>query len=229
MPSRRLGRSLGIDLCAGKCTQDCRYCSVGVPHKVPIHDTHTTDPEPILQQLRQTLRTCNPDAITFAGVGEPTLCENLSEIAEETTREARKTDAELVLLTNTTHPSHHQHAFDEIIASLDTIDPHLHRTINRPHPTLTTQHILRELEKMDTDNLTVEVLLCYLPDGTTNAELQHLQHLAETLASIGVRRVQLNTVARPPAHGDARPVTEEELLKAKKTLEKAVDHVEVYR
>ncbi len=227
VPSRRLGTSLGIDVCQGKCTQDCQYCSVGVPTKVPIHDTHTTDPQPLLQQLQNALKTHTPDAITFAGVGEPTLCDNLSEIAEEITRIKPK-NTPLVLLTNTTHPSRHQHAFDEVIASLDAADPNLHQSINRPHPTMTLDHILSELEKMDTHNLTVEILLCRLPDGTTNAEPTHLRHLAEILGTLDVQKVQLNTVSRPPAKGNARPVTEEEMLEAKKTLEKTVERVEVY-
>ncbi|WP_456482322.1 hypothetical protein [Methanopyrus sp.] len=228
VPSRRLGTSLGIDLPRGVCTQDCEYCSVGVPKRVSPHERFTVDPAVIREELSETLRRCDPDAVTFAGVGEPTLCANLREIAEEIRPLVEGAGAEMVLLTNSTWVSECADVMDVTVASLDCAREDLYRKINRPHPDLSLEHLIGELARCDPDDVVVEVLLCRV-GAVTNADPDHLRELADLLGSIGLERVQLNTVARPPARGSAEPVGRDELSAARRTLESRGFEVVVYK
>ena len=82
VPSRRLGRSLGVDLVPFKtCTHDCVYCQLG-----PTTDRTTTrrpwvEPAHVLREIRSRLDT-RPDVITLAGSGEPTLCTGLDLVID---------------------------------------------------------------------------------------------------------------------------------------------------
>ncbi|WP_088336166.1 radical SAM protein [Methanopyrus sp. KOL6] len=227
VPSRRLGTSLGIDLPRGVCTHDCEYCSVGVSRRVSPHKRFTVDPITVREELSETLRRCDPDAVTFAGVGEPTLCANLREIAEEIRPLVEGVGAEMVLLTNSTWVSECADVVDVAVASLDCAREDLYRTINRPHPNMSLEDLVEELGRCDPGDVVVEVLLCRV-GRVTNADPDHLKELAGLLGSIGLERVQLNTVARPPARGRAEPVSREELLSARRTLELCGLDVSVY-
>ncbi len=227
VPSRRLGRSLGIDLPRGVCTQDCEYCSVGVPRRASPRERFEVDPVPLARELRAALSECRPDAVTLAGVGEPTLCANLGEVVEEITPLVERAGAELVLLTNSTWVSECPPEVDRIIASLDCAREGLYRRINRPHPDLSLDHLVRQLERVSED-VTVEVLLCRV-GRVTNAEAGHVRELAGLLSGIGVREVQLNTVSRPPARGRAEAVGAGELARAERIFRDEGFRVEVYR
>src|SRR4030042_2602018 len=82
VPSRRLGRSLGVDLVPPKtCTYDCLYCEVGPT-------THLTKKRRgyqvagIIRELKDYLRDSEAalDFLTITGSGEPTLNLGLKEI-----------------------------------------------------------------------------------------------------------------------------------------------------
>ncbi len=227
VPSRRLGQSLGIDLPRGVCTQDCEYCSVGVPRRVSPEERFEIDPTTLAEELRTALGDCRPDAVTLAGVGEPTLCANLEEVVEEIAPLVERAGAELVILTNSTWVSECPAELDRIIASLDCAREDLYRRINRPHPDLSLDHLVEQLEAVSED-VTVEVLLCRVGD-VTNAGPDHLRELAGLLSGLGVREVQLNTVSRPPARGRAEAVGEGGLARARRILRDEGLRVEVYR
>jgi len=73
VPSRRLGRSLGIDLVPFKtCSYDCVYCQLGRTTDLTVERRAWRETAVILQQARELLDR-EPDYITLAGSGEPTL------------------------------------------------------------------------------------------------------------------------------------------------------------
>jgi len=83
IPSRRLGRSLGINnIVAPKvCTYACVYCQVG---KTAVHTMDRREfygPEEIYTRVRNHLKRSDgedqPDFLTFVANGEPTLDLNL--------------------------------------------------------------------------------------------------------------------------------------------------------
>ena len=75
VPSRRLGRSLGVDLVPYKtCSFDCIYCQLGRTTNKTVERQPYVDPAAILDELGQWLeQDGQADYITFSGLGEPTL------------------------------------------------------------------------------------------------------------------------------------------------------------
>lgn len=82
VPSRRLGRSLGVDLVPLKtCTFDCIDCQLGRTTNLTRKREAFVSPQVILGELRRRLAEADrPDFITLSGSGEPTLCLNLGAI-----------------------------------------------------------------------------------------------------------------------------------------------------
>jgi len=108
--SRRLGISLGINLLPthGKfCTFNCIYCECGwTSNRNGLHMQLPTRAD-ISQRLRQTLgeligTTRQPDSITFAGNGEPTMHPEFAEIIADTIslRNELLPSAKISVLTN---------------------------------------------------------------------------------------------------------------------------------
>ncbi len=84
VPSRRLGRSLGINNIPPKhCSYSCIYCQVG-PTAVPeIVPRAFYSPEEIVRQVARRLETARAqgeavDYLTFVPDGEPTLDAHLA-------------------------------------------------------------------------------------------------------------------------------------------------------
>ena len=82
-PSRRLGRSLGVDLVPFKtCTYDCIYCQLGPTTCKTLRRREWVPVEQVLEELEKKLDT-RPDYITLSGSGEPTLFTPIGKLIEE--------------------------------------------------------------------------------------------------------------------------------------------------
>lgn len=80
VPSRRLGRSLGVDLVPLKtCTYDCVYCQLGRTTRKTVRRQSRVDPSDVAAQVRAKLDS-DPDVIALAGSGEPTLHAGIGEV-----------------------------------------------------------------------------------------------------------------------------------------------------
>lgn len=99
VPSRRLGRSLGIDLVPFKtCTFDCIYCQLGrTTCKTVERREYVPVPDVIKELTRKLDDGPSPDYVTLSGSGEPTLHSGLAEIIAMT---KQLTSAPLAVLTN---------------------------------------------------------------------------------------------------------------------------------
>src|SRR4030043_215237 len=76
VPSRRLGRSLGVDLVPPKiCTYDCVYCQVGKTTERPLQRKEYIPTEEVLGEVKDFLskREASIDHFSLSGSGEPTL------------------------------------------------------------------------------------------------------------------------------------------------------------
>jgi len=218
VPSRRLGRSLGIDLVPLKtCTYDCIYCQLGRTTHQTVERKPYAPGEVVIRQLQEKLSTLSapPDFITFSGSGEPTLNSRIGAIIEEVNR---LTPVPVAVLTNGSllHLEAVREALleaDVVIPSLDAAHPSLFRLINRPHHSLNFSKILEGLKKFRNEyagEIWLEVMLC----RGFNDEDQHMEKLREKIEKIGPTRIHLNTVVRPPAEEFAYPLSKEQLGKA---------------
>jgi len=85
VPSRRLGRSLGINNIPPKiCTYACTYCQVGRTLKMQVERQAFYEPEEILKAVQDKVQNARDlgetiDYLTFVPDGEPTLDINLGQ------------------------------------------------------------------------------------------------------------------------------------------------------
>ena len=85
IPSRRLGKSLGINNIPSKkkCSYSCIYCQVGITKECTITRETFYEPGVIYAEVKKHLTKLNdtdrPDYLTFVSNGEPTLDINLGE------------------------------------------------------------------------------------------------------------------------------------------------------
>lgn len=215
VPSRRLLRSLGIDLVPFKtCTYDCVYCQLGRTTNKTLERKEYVAAEEVLAELEQKLTDKNkPDFISLAGSGEPTLN---SAIGGLISRIKDLTDIPVAVLTNGSllWMDEVQDALmtaDLVLPSLDAGSEELFQRINRPHRDISFQCMVEGITAF-TGRFPGEVWLeVFLLVGTTGrrSEVKKIASLAEQIAPA---RIQLNTLARPPAEESELPLSTDRML-----------------
>lgn len=207
VPSRRLGRSLGVDLVPYKtCTYDCVYCQLGRTTHKTVERRDWVDPAEIVAQVRQRLDAA-PDVITIAGSGEPTLAAGIGDVIGAI---KQSTEIPVAVLTNGSLlglPALQRDLAlaDIVIPSLDVPDQRLFRLVNRPHRSLRFDEVVDGMAAFRENfhgQFWLEVLLL---DGVTGIP-QEVERLAGIAARLTPDRIQLNTVVRPPAESFAHAV-----------------------
>lgn len=215
VPSRRLGRSLGIDLVPFKtCTYNCIYCQLGKTTCQTLERKPYIAGELVIQQLKEKLSTLSapPNYITLSGSGEPTLNSQIGWVIKEINK---LTSIPVAVLTNGSllhlEPVRETlHSVDLVIPSLDAASPSFFRFINRPHHSLNLSQILQGLKEFRREypgQIWLEVMLC----GGFNDDPKEIRRLREAIEEIGPDRIQLNTVVRPPAEDFAHPLSPKRL------------------
>lgn len=214
VPSRRLGRSLGIDVTPHKtCSFDCVFCQCGCTERL-VNDREELVPfEDVCRELEDWLKTDGQaDVITFAGSGEPTLYSRLGELIAFI---KEKTDIPVIVLSNgsqlyriTVRDALRQ--ADVVKVTLSAWDDESFRKIHRPAAGLTFEQLLagqRELRKEFPGELWIEV---FLMEGL-NADPEQVKNIAAAAAEVRPDKIHLNTAVRPPAEKFVHPVAEEKL------------------
>ena len=99
VPSRRFGRSLGVDLTPHKtCSQDCVFCQLGPTLKKTVIRGAFVPTEDVRRELTLWRRSDDwAKYITLSGSGEPTLHTEFGEVLDHIRMTAK---APAVLLTN---------------------------------------------------------------------------------------------------------------------------------
>ena len=210
VPSRRLGLSLGVDIVPLKtCTFNCVYCQLGqTPRPAGRRRRYFPETE-ILAQVRKAIeRNRQIDHITFSGSGEPTLNSAIGALIRKI---KTMTDIPVAVLTNgsllTRRPVRRAlAAADVVIPSLDAARDSSFRRVNRPHPSLKIEPVIRGLEAFRRQFKGLVWLEVMLVKGVNDSPAD-IQALKKAIARIRPDRVQLNTVIRPPAERWARPLS----------------------
>ncbi len=210
--SRRLGRSLGIDVVPYKtCTFDCVYCQLGRTTCQTIEPRAWFSVEEILADVRSALDT-GPDYVTIGGSGEPTLYADLGTLIAEL---KRLTTTPVAVLTNGSllwrrGVREALQQADVVIPSLDAGDEVAFLVVNRPHEALSAEQVWQGLVEFRRGYRGACWLEVFLIDGPSNAE-PRLGRLIERASQLGADRVQLNTATRPPAESWVVPASPERL------------------
>ena len=213
VPSRRLGRSLGVDLVPFKtCTYDCIYCQLGRTPLKTVERKEWVPLEDVLEELRSRLST-QPDYVTLSGSGEPTLSLSLGEVIDHI---KTMTDVPVAVLTNGSllwreDVRNELRNADLVIPSLDAGDAAVFRAVNRPHEQISFDKMLEGLIDFRQAFQGQYWLEVFLLDGYTAMEAE-VAKLATCVDLIRPDRIQLNTVSRPPAEGYAVGLSQERMV-----------------
>jgi wyosine [tRNA(Phe)-imidazoG37] synthetase (radical SAM superfamily) len=221
VPSRRLGRSLGVDLIPPKtCPYDCVYCEVGVT-TCQTRERFSYQTEAIIQELADYLKDPGPkpDVITLAGSGEPTLNLGLGRIIREI---KAMSQIPVAVLTNGAllylpEVRRELAAADVILPSLDTARAETYVAINRPLPELSFESLLDGLMSFRRDYRGPIWLEVMLLKGLNDTE-EELTLLRRAIQKIAPDKIQLNTAVRPVVEAAARPLDADEMAAAAATL-----------
>lgn len=207
VPSRRLGRSLGVDLVPFKtCSYDCIYCQLGRTTSKTIERRQWVPLDDVLAQLEKKL-IAKPDYITLSGSGEPTLYSRLDELIEGIRSMTDIPIAALIngsLLWDLEVRAGLMNA-DLVIPSLDAGCEAMFRAVNRPQDDISFDRMLEGLIEFRREFQGRYWLEVFLLDGY-NAITAEVEKLADCVGLIKPDRVQLNTAIRPPAEDYAAAV-----------------------
>jgi len=169
VPSRRLGKSLGINNIPPKiCSYSCIYCQLGTtPKKIATRQPFYRSNE-LFEAVRRkvdNVKTRNEriDYLTFVSDGEPTLDSNLGE---EITR-LRQLRLPIAVITNASmlwqkDVTRDLLKADYVSIKVDAISEHLWNTLDRPHRDLRLTVILdgiRDFADIFEGTLTSETML----------------------------------------------------------------------
>lgn len=226
VPSRRLGRSLGIDLVPFKtCTYDCVYCQLGHTTNKTVDRREYILIDAVLEELERKLAAGDlPEYITVSGSGEPTLNACIGDLIGNI---KGLTDIPVAVLTNgsllwRTDVQDALLAADIVLPSLDAGDELSFQYVNRPHQSISLERVVDGIAAF-TRRFPGEVWLeVFLLAGMTGV-LSEAKKIAALASRIGPARVHLNTVSRPPVERFAVPLSPDRMLDLKPLFPGRVD------
>ncbi len=232
VPSRRLGKSLGINNIPAKvCTYSCVYCQVGRTTDMPVERRHFYEAEDIFKDVRDRCVKARGegeriDYVTFVSDGEPTLDKNLGrEISL-----LRPLGIPIGVITNSSliwrdDVREELAQADWVSLKIDAVRESIWRRINRPHRALSLTAILegvREFAESFAGTLVTETMLV---EGLNDGE-DCLKEIADVLGRLRPSTAYLSVPTRPPAEKRVRAPEEGALNRAYHVLSQKVLRVE---
>jgi len=232
VPSRRLGRSLGINNVLPKtCTYSCVYCQLGRTTRMQVEREPFYDPEEILRAVQDKVEKAGEagepvDYLTFVADGEPTLDANLGREIELLKQSgipiAVITNASLVWREDVREALLEA---DWVSLKVDAVEEETWRRVDRPHGTLSLAAILDGVLEFGRDYAgalaTETMLVAGLNDGP-----ESIAKVADFLARLRPATAYLSIPTRPPAEVWAHAPDEGALNRAYQILSEKVGQVE---
>ena len=215
VPSRRLGRSLGIDLVPHKiCTYDCIYCQIGKTTEKTLARKEYAPVTEILEEVGSFLQeeTSSTDVLSLAGSGEPTLHSQIRSVIEGI---KAITSIPVAVITNGSLLYEEEVrqdllSVDLVLPSLDAVSSEVFRKINRPRKGFSVEKVIEglvEFRKVYKGQIWLEILFC----KGVNDSKEELERMKKTVERIAPDRIHLNTVIRPPSEKWAVPLNQEKM------------------
>ncbi len=233
VPSRRLGRSLGINNVPPKtCTYACVYCQVGPFPVREITPRAFHSPAEIAGAVSARMEGLQAtgeaiDYLTFVPDGEPTLDAGLAEEIEL----LRPADIKIAVITNATLLWREDvratlENADWVSVKVDATDEATWRHINHPHEALKLDQVLEGIAAFSQDfvgDLTTETMLV----SGTNDDEACLSKVAHFIDGLNVTTSYLSVPTRPPAVRGVRPPSPTRLNVAYQVFSRCNDRVEM--
>lgn len=215
VPSRRLGKSLGINNVRPKvCSYSCVYCQLGRTSEKTFERQVFYQPCDILKEVRRkadnaTLRNERIDYLTFVSDGEPTLDINIGEeisiLKQMGIPIAVITNASLLWLEDVRRDLLKA---DYVSLKVDAVSEELWKRVDRPHKDLRLKSVLegiRDFAEMFKGTIVSETMLVGGVDYANEFE-----RIAAFLAELKkLNRAYVAVPTRPPAEKWVEPAREE--------------------
>jgi len=232
VPSRRLGRSLGINNIPPKiCTYSCVYCQLGRTISMQVDRQCFYDPERIVQEVRDKVEQTQEkgesiDYLTFVPDGEPTLDVNLGRelagLQDLGIKTAVISNASLVWNEDVREALAKA---DWVSLKVDAASERVWRQVDRPHGSLQLDAILEGIlafRQAYDGVLATETMLVTERNDSPDA----IEDVADFLGRLKPDQAYLAIPTRPPAETWAQPPDEETINQAYQIIREQVDHVE---
>jgi wyosine [tRNA(Phe)-imidazoG37] synthetase (radical SAM superfamily) len=215
VPSRRLGRSLGIDLVPHKiCTYDCIYCQIGDTTEKTLARKEYVPVREIIEEVERFLKEGAPsvDHLSLSGSGEPTLHSQIRSVIEGI---RAITSIPVAVITNGSLLCEEEVRqdllrADIVLPSLDAVSSDVFMRINRPRPGFSVEKVIEglvEFRKVYKGQIWLEILFCKgINDGK-----EELSRMKKVVDRIQPDLIHLNTVVRPPSEKWAVPLGHKEM------------------
>jgi len=232
VPSRRLGRSIGVNNIPPKsCDYSCIYCQLGrTPHmstdRKEFYPVSWIE-EAVCDKLSQIVTSGDAaDYLTFVSDGEPTLDINIGNeiraISGKGLPVAVITNASLLWQKEVREDLM---AADLVSVKVDAAYPAVWRRIDRPCKDLSLEKIFDGIRTFANDfegKLITETMLV----RGVNDDAAHLQEVAEFISGLGADTSYISIPIRPPAESRALPPDEHAVARAYSIFSKQLSDVE---
>lgn len=215
VPSRRLGRSLGINNIPPKtCSYSCVYCQLGKTSNILVDRQSFYRPEDILRQVKRkvseaSFRNEKIDYLTFVPDGEPTLDINIGEEISL----LRQIGIPIAVVTNASllwrdEVRDDLRGADFVSLKVDAVSQDLWKSINRHCRGLRLSMILdgiKEFAGMFKGTIASETML--IDNVKYNSEFERIAEFLGELSKLDKAYIAIPT--RPPTEKWVRPANEE--------------------
>lgn len=232
VPSRRLGRSLGVNNIPPKiCSYSCVYCQVGTTRRFGTDRVEMYPPADVVAGVEAKMGRLRElgehvDYITFVADGEPTLDANLGRVI----RDLKPLGVAIAVITNASLIAREDvradlAGADWVSLKSDAVDEGIWRRINRPHASLDLDAIMAGMREFARDYRGRLVTETMLVRGMNDAE-DHLRNVASFLAELAPERSYLAIPTRPPASKSVLPPEGAVVNRAYQVFSEHLDEVE---
>lgn len=234
VPSRRLGRSLGVNHIPPKtCSYSCVYCQVGRTNRLRIQREVYCEVEDLVKRIDSRVRDVRDDQnrvdyVTLVPDGEPTLEKKLGNLIRTI---KSNLDTPVAVISNAsllTEPEV-QDALsqaDWVSMKVDAVVEDVWRRIDRPHGSLELEEILSSIEMFAgkfEGKLVTETMLV----GGLNDDKEVLKANAEFIGRIRPEVAYLAVPTRPPAESWVAPPSEDAVNSAYEIYSREIGVVEL--
>ncbi|MEJ2215288.1 MAG: radical SAM protein [Gemmatimonadota bacterium] len=233
VPSRRLGRSLGINHIPAKvCTYSCTYCQVGRTNRLRTARCPFLGVPAVVEAVEEKVEAARKsgepvDYLTFVPDGEPTLDAGLGSMIEA----LRPLGIPIAVVTNgslldRTDVREELTGADWVSLKVDTVDEETWRRVNRPHRRLRLASIFDGMQEFaagfDGRLVTETMLLAGLNDSETE-----LRAAASFIGTLKPATAYVAVPTRPPSEPWVRPATPDSITRAYEVFRALAGRVEL--
>lgn len=221
VPSRRLGRSLGVSPVPKKtCNYSCVFCQLGRTDKM----TNTRREYFPLNDILDEFDSYHSDeslydVITVVGEGEPTLYSRLGELIAEL---KKRTSKPVAVITNgallyDADLRRELCGADIVLPSLDSVSEDMFRKVDRAVRSISFCRVWEGLKAFSHEYKGELYLEIMLMDGINDDEAS-IEQFKKMLDELSFSRVYINTPVRPPAESFIRASSPEAVNAAAEKL-----------